>query len=129
MCIQRLKYLFVLAWLFTHATALFAQRFDGGVIGISAFGIQSPTFQGRPCRRTLKILRQQSLPAISMLFETFGMEDQCLRRFWERTEADGKRHLTQIHFSNEVGRKNALMGDRGFYKEYNIDQYNELLEA
>ena len=96
--------------------------------GISAFGIQSNAFQGEVCHNFIESLHSSPKPAIAILFNTFGKNNTCLKRFWRETALLGKRHLTEIHFSNEAGRRMNNLDSFDFLPGVSIEQYNVLLE-
>ncbi len=118
-----------MAALAIYTPAAVAQIPAEGALGLSAFGIQSPHFQQAPCKRMTKIAMRQDTPAVAILFESFGKNNVCLYRFWDASYYLGKRHITQIHFTNEVGRRNNFMGKYGFQSQYNVREYNDLLES
>lgn len=99
-----------------------------GWVGLSAFGIQSQNFQDEPCEEFLAAMEVPENPATAMLFNTFGTNKECIEEFWLRAAAQGKRHLTEIHFSNEAGRRTGLLDLNDFLAEYSVDDYNLLLE-
>ncbi|MCO6430571.1 MAG: hypothetical protein J5J00_06890 [Deltaproteobacteria bacterium] len=101
---------------------------DGPWLGISAFAIQSNAFQGKVCRNFLRAISHSAKPAIAILYNTFGRNNRCLEKFWDVTAAGGKRHLTQIHFSNEAGRRMENLDRFDLLPEASIEEYNMLLE-
>ncbi len=107
---------------------VFADAPDDGVLGLSIFSVQSPHFQGGPCKRVQKIIVRQKIPALTYLYNTFGSDNTCLESIWDEIIARGKRHITQIHFSNEVGRRNNLTSPYDFYPDHSTKQYVTLLE-
>ena len=98
------------------------------VSGLSAFGIQSAQFQGLVCKRFLRVANHSATPAIAILYKTFGANNKCLKQFWNISKSRNIPHLTQIHFSNEVGRRSRVTDIHDFLAEYTVSQYNKLLE-
>lgn len=105
-----------------------SEIYDRHWLGISAFGIQSKNFQGKICNTFLKTVAASPNPAIAVLYNTFGDDNRCLSRFWERQKAVGKPFVTQFHFSNEAGRRAGSMDTLDFQYDLNIAEYNYLLE-
>jgi hypothetical protein len=97
-------------------------------IGISAFGIQSKNFQGKICNTFLKSVMLSPRPATAVLYNTFGTDNRCLVKFWEKSIKDGKSFVTQFHFSNEAGRRVGNMDAMDFHEELDVEDYNQLLE-
>lgn len=110
--------------LFVFSQTVHAER----IIGLSAFGIQSPNFQGAPCNRFREILREANRPAIAMLFDTFGKDNSCLKAFLDESIQAGKKPIVQVHFSNEAGRRNDFLDEFDFQADLNKSEYNKLLE-
>lgn len=98
-------------------------------IGLSAFGIFSENFQGRPCSILLETIRHSDRPAIAALYKTFGTNTACIERFWRKTSEWGKTHVTEIHFSNEAGRRSGLLDKDDFVRSADVETYTSLLEA
>ncbi len=96
--------------------------------GLSAFGIQSEHFQGVVCQRFLRSVGHSPKPAIAILYKTFGSNNNCLKQFWRVLGKKNVPHLTQIHFSNEVGRRNSNHDEFDFLPEYPVSAYNTALE-
>lgn len=92
--------------------------------GVSAFAAMNPRF---PCDALLATTDFAKKPAISVLYETFGLDHTCLHRFMQRYH--DKPHIVQIHFSNEVCRrnKNCLATDT-LHPELSVKNHNRLLE-
>lgn len=101
---------------------------QAGAIGLSAFGIQSENFQGVNCQRFLRMVNASPTPAIAILYKTFGTNNRCLKQFWEVSRSRNIPHFTEIHFSNEVGRRNKVHDDHDFLTDLPVKQYNKLLE-
>ncbi len=97
-------------------------------VGISAFPIMSKNFQGEICDRFIRLALQSPVPTIAVLHATFGVETECLYEFWERVEKKNKRHITEIHFSNEAGRRAARLDVLDFQRGLDPTEYNQLLE-
>lgn len=91
--------------------------------GVSAFAAMHP---GYPCAALLATTDAAKQPAVSVLFGTFGYDLSCLARFAERYR--DKPHLIQIHFSNEVCRRNGNCIDE-FFQGLSVNAYNKKLEA
>ena len=92
--------------------------------GISAFAAMHPRF---PCDALLATTDFAPRPAMSVLYETFGLDHTCLHRFMQRY-AD-KPHLVQIHFTNEVCRRNGnCSATDTLHPESSVRGYNRLLE-
>ena len=90
--------------------------------GVSAFAAMHP---GYPCDALLATTDFSPLPAMAVLYETFGYQTNCIERFTQRYY--NKPHLLQIHFSNEVCRRNRNCIDESL-GGYSVDKYNEALE-
>ncbi|MCB0311207.1 MAG: hypothetical protein KDD42_08225, partial [Bdellovibrionales bacterium] len=97
-------------------------------LGVSAFGIQSKHFQGKPCKNLLSIVLDSDRPALAFLYKTFGDDNRCLKQYWDGAKAQAKRHLTEIHFSNESGRRKNFVDKMDFVAEVDTKTYNKLLE-
>jgi len=96
--------------------------------GLSAFGIQSENFQGVICQRFIRSVNHSPKPAIAILYNTFGNNNNCLKQFWRVSSKKNLPHLTEIHFSNEVGRRNTNHDGLDFLPEYYVSGYNKVLE-
>ena len=98
------------------------------LIGLSAFPIQSENFEDTDCNRVIKMAKGVSHPAIAVLYNTFGSNPKCLQKFWEVVEEQGKRHITEIHFSNEAGRRTGNVDRKDFLRSLSVKQYNKVLK-
>ncbi|HMO02561.1 MAG TPA: hypothetical protein PKD37_03920 [Oligoflexia bacterium] len=103
-------------------------QYKRGLVGISAFGIQSENFQGVKCDRLIELATLSKRPAIAILYKTFGANNQCLYKFWNTVTRRKKQHLTEIHFSNEAGRRADRLDALDFMNRLNVSAYNRLLE-
>lgn len=101
---------------------------ESSATGLSAFGIQSNQFQGIVCKRFLRVVNHSPTPAIAILYKTFGVNNKCLRQFWTIAKRRNKPHLTEIHFSNEVGRRNRVLDIHDLRSDAGTEKYNTLLE-
>lgn len=99
-----------------------------GAVGLSAFGIQSNGFQGINCKRFLRSVNHSKTPAIAILYKTFGTNNKCLKQFWNISRTRNIPHVTEIHFSNEVGRRNKVHDIHDFLTDVTVSQYNKMLE-
>lgn len=67
------------------------------------------------------------LPAMAVLWGTFGEEESCVKWFAYRF-AD-RPHVIEIHFSNGPGRRNGQLAIEGeFFPEWSVKEYNRRLE-
>lgn len=98
-------------------------------IGISAFGIQSRNFQGSSCDNLIEALMTSPKPALAVLYKTFGNNNSCLFKYWETARSLNLPHLTEIHLSNEAGRRAGTTDKADFLYNLDVDRYNALLEA
>ncbi len=105
-----------------------AAEAQSAATGLSAFGIQSNNFQGIVCKRFLRVVNHSPTPAIAILYKTFGVNNKCLRQFWTISKRRNRPHLTEIHFSNEVGRRNRVHDIHDFKSFVGTEKYNKLLE-
>ncbi len=97
-------------------------------VGLSAFGIQSANFQGKICKDFIKTVLISPDPAIAILYNTFGNDNRCLIKFWKKSIKLGKTFLTEVHFSNEAGRRASNLDDFDILPDVGVDEYNLLLE-
>ncbi len=97
------------------------------LIGLSTFPIKSDNFDEEDCKQVIKMARVADNPAIAILFNTFGSDPACLEKFWNVTEKRGKRHVTEIHFSNEAGRRTGNVDNKDFLRNLDVKQYNKVL--
>lgn len=98
------------------------------LIGLSTFPIQSDNFEDTDCNKVIKMAKGVSHPAIAILYNTFGSNEECLERFWSVTEKLGKRHITEIHFSNEAGRRTGNVDRKDFLRSFDVKTYNKALK-
>ena len=98
------------------------------LIGLSTFPIQSDNFEEADCNRVIKMAKGVSHPAIAILYNTFGTNKTCLEKFYNTVEEQKKRPITEIHFSNEAGRRTGNVDKKDFLRNYNVKQYNKLLK-
>lgn len=92
--------------------------------GISAFAAMNPRF---PCEALLATTDFSPRPAISVLYATFGLDHTCLHRFMLRYH--DKPHLVQIHFTNEVCRRNRNCESYDTLRpDLSVKEYNRALE-
>ncbi|MGI6680962.1 MAG: hypothetical protein ACOX3T_05745 [Bdellovibrionota bacterium] len=98
------------------------------LVGISAFPIKSKQFGDTNCKRVIEMANKSQRPAIAILYSTFGNDTKCLKKFWKSARKQSKRHLTEIHFSNEAGRRSGNVSERDFLRKYKVKKYNRLLE-
>lgn len=94
-----------------------------GFRGISAFSLPNSDF---PCDRALAILAHPRFPAISVLWETFGIDYTCLQRFTQAFRH--KPHLVQFHLTNEACRRNQRCLDGELFTDLTAPYYSIYLE-
>lgn len=92
---QIVKYLFAIIFycLALHATTARAQS-----VGLSFYSM--PGFSDGECKMALDALDKFSVPALAVLWQTFGEDTSCVEAFLERF-AD-KPHILEIHMSNQT---------------------------
>lgn len=98
------------------------------LIGLSTFPIQSENFEETDCNQVIKMAKGVTHPAIAILYNTFGSNEECLEKFWNATERLGKRHITEIHFSNEAGRRTGNVDRKDFLRKLDVKSYNKALK-
>jgi hypothetical protein len=118
----------VYAAVFMSTCSVSTVHADHAALGLSAFAIQAPQYQGILCSRMLRAVNHSQRPALAALYHTFGQENTCLKKFWRLSGKRNIPHLTEIHFSNEVGRRNDKHDDLDFLPQFSVSQYNRLLE-
>lgn len=121
------SFLLLLSVILALATSSWCQA-QALASGLSAFPIQSQHFQGVICQRFLRSVGHSPTPAIAILYKTFGTNNNCLKQFWRVSRKKNIPHLTEIHFSNEVGRRNSIHDEYDFLSEYGVSAYNRALE-
>lgn len=92
-------------------------------VGVSAFAAMSPQF---PCDRYLAMVNQSEMPAMAVLWGTFGDDTSCIRKFIESNKH--RYHLIEIHFSDETCRRNRNCFEGSFFGTQSVSEYNRRLE-
>lgn len=97
-------------------------------IGVSAFGANSKHFQGMPCHRWMQMQKVSVRPATAVLpfsFDGAKKPRACLRKFWSKYPG----HITELHFSNEPGRRNNKLDPKAweFYPKLGVQPLNKKL--
>jgi len=90
--------------------------------GISAFAAFHPKF---PCDRWVTMMKNVNMPAMSVLWGTFGSDRSCVRRvlaLWVE-----KDHLLEIHLTNEAGRRNHRLKKGELFRNDSVREYNTRL--
>lgn len=95
--------------------------------GLSAFASRASRF---PCSRALRIVNHAKQPALAILYgTTWGGDNdyECAKRFLS-PEVHGPK-LLEVHFSNEVGRRNKTLGEGDFFPQDSVKAYNRRLQS
>jgi hypothetical protein len=87
---------------------LFASSASAEYRGFSSFAALNSRF---PCDKFLRISSAIPKPSMVVLFETFGDDWSCVKRFTEKFH--DKDHVLQIHFSNETCRSPTRICGKG----------------
>lgn len=93
-----------------------------GFRGVAALGAMHQNF---PCNSLLKLVNQSPRPALGVLFGSFGEELGCIQSYLNSNK--NRKHLLEIHFSNEVCRRNKRCARDEFLPDLNITFYNYYL--
>lgn len=92
--------------------------------GFSTYAAMHPKF---PCERFVKIAKEATFPAMSVLYGTFGRDERCLACFTDVLK--GRHHAVQIHLTNETCRRNGRTCLRGeINPEMSTNRHNRTLE-
>lgn len=118
--------LFALIAAATQQTEASAQQFRG----VASFAAMHPQF---PCDQWLRIYdealkrKPDLLPAMAILWGTFGDDRTCAQRFADKF-AD-RPHVIEVYFSNGPCRRSERCFDGEFFPEWSEDEYNRRLEG
>lgn len=93
-----------------------------GFRGVAALGAMHPNF---PCDSLLKLVNQSPRPALGVLWDSFGQELSCVAAYLNSNK--NRQHLLEIHFSNEVCRRNKRCTSDEFLSELSVSFYNYYL--
>lgn len=121
------KFLIILATVALFASSVSAQPFRG----VSSFAVMHPEFPCDKLMEAYEFARDKNpkfLPALSILWGTFGEEESCVK-WWAYRFAD-RPHVIEVHFSNGPGRRNGQLAAEGeFFPEWSVKEYNRRLET
>jgi len=92
--------------------------------GFSAYAAMSPHF---PCDQFLQIESHAKEPAMAVLWGTFGDDTTCIQRFLAKF-AD-RPHALEIHFSDEVCRRNSNCEDGEFFPQFSVAHWSQILAS
>lgn len=84
-------------------------------VGISLFAIQGDGF---PCKKVHNFILKNNIKHISFLYGTFGKSNECLERILPELKS------VQVHFSNEVCRRNGRCYAGELFRNLNVRSYN-----
>jgi len=94
--------------------------------GLSAFSSRASRY---PCTRALEIVSQSKQPALAILYGTnWGGDNDydCAKQFLSAVHGP---KLLEIHFSNEVARRNKTLSSGDFFPQDSVKRYNQRLQA
>lgn len=98
---------------------------SGPPLGLAFYGMLSPN-AGSIIDKFIEIQKESDHPATAILWASFGKEEKYLAQYFH---AMGEReHTVEIHFSNEVGRRNGRLNSDDWHPFAGIDSLNTQLE-
>ncbi len=91
--------------------------------GMTVLAAMHPKF---PCDALLQSLSTARVPAIQVLYGSFGSDVRCLARFTHRFRS--RTHVIEMHYSNEAGRRHAGRLTRlDLFPKESVRKYNSRL--
>jgi hypothetical protein len=78
-----------------------------------------------PCKKLDPYINKAPHPYVSVLWDTFGDSNKCLKRFLKKSK--NKPHTLQVYMSNEVCRRKGNCRSYEFLPKLSVGEYNKRL--
>lgn len=89
---------------------------------VSFFAAQA--FTDHQCSQALQVFNNVHTPCMAILWKTFTLKQNnlCAQRFLSKYR--DKKHILQVHFSNEAGRRNRRLSGYEYAPTLSVHEYN-----